>query len=307
MEERRIRVSQHLISEEGECEDSQKFAAKKFFFVFSLDTVRPIIVFFVNNNLICRCFPHMHVVPFKEYFCNCYASNGIDMQCCHMADETSYIYISLIFIGAPLSRSVHSFFWRRVVQSPTEPQHAFNQPMSSCEQQFENRRVWFTFFFTTCNLDTLGLVNWIPWDLGMDNPPPPRDADSWQGVGVRISRIPLVVTVPGMGGCILTDTSTDNKSMDRQIARTNLLEVRINGLYSSPTYKWDILGLYPTYWPFTNFLGHPSGEDGDLLFGDDDKSFLHAREDADFSAMRRLEGSMINASFLVKRVKESWT
>eukprot|EP00434_Breviolum_minutum_P026658 symbB.v1.2.023561.t1/scaffold2163.1/size87302/5 len=37
-------------------------------------------------------------------------------------------------------------------------------------------------------------------------------------------------------------------------------------------------------------------EDGDLLFGDDDKSFLHAREDADFSAMRRLEGSMINAS-----------
>lgn len=140
----------------------------------------------------------MHVVPL--IFCNCYASNGIDLQCCHMADETSYIYtyISLIFIGAPLSRGVHSFLWRRVVQSPTEPQHAFNQPISSSELQFENDRVFFTFFFTTCNLDTLGLVN---------------------GVGVRIPRIPLVVTVPGMGGCILTDTSTDNESKLRKLAR----------------------------------------------------------------------------------------
>ena len=82
----------------------------------------------------------------------------------------------------------------------------------------------------------------------MDNPPPPPDADSWQGVGVRIPRIPLVVTIPGMGGCIQqVPASTDNESMDGKIARTNLLEVRINGLYSSPTYTWDILGLYPTY------------------------------------------------------------
>lgn len=38
-------------------------------------------------------------------------------------------------------------------------------------------------------------------------------------------------------------------------------------------------------------------EDSDLWFGgDDDKSFLHARDDADFAAMKRLEGTMINAS-----------
>ena len=95
------------------------------------------------------------------------------------------LYISLIFIGAPLSRSVHSFFWRRVVQSPTEPQHAFNQPMSSCEQQFENHRVFFTFFFTTCNLDTLGLVNWIPWD-GQ----PPTPSGCWLMARCRCSDPP---------------------------------------------------------------------------------------------------------------------
>ena len=37
-------------------------------------------------------------------------------------------------------------------------------------------------------------------------------------------------------------------------------------------------------------------DDVDPLFGDDDKSFLHARDDADSAAMRRLEGSMINAT-----------
>ncbi|CAK9059049.1 Protein GDAP2 homolog [Durusdinium trenchii] len=38
-------------------------------------------------------------------------------------------------------------------------------------------------------------------------------------------------------------------------------------------------------------------DDADPLFGgEDDKSFLHARDDADSAAMRRLEGSMINAT-----------
>ena len=36
-------------------------------------------------------------------------------------------------------------------------------------------------------------------------------------------------------------------------------------------------------------------EDSDLVFGEEDRSFLHAREDADFAAMQRLEGTMISA------------
>ena len=31
----------------------------------------------------------------------------------------------------------------------------------------------------------------------------------------------------------------------------------VNGL--QPAYKWGILEVKPTYKPFTNFLGHPSG------------------------------------------------
>ncbi|CAE7266783.1 Ganglioside-induced differentiation-associated protein 2 [Symbiodinium microadriaticum] len=40
---------------------------------------------------------------------------------------------------------------------------------------------------------------------------------------------------------------------------------------------------------------HDEAEDSDLVFGDEDRSFLHARDDADFAAMQRLEGTMIHA------------
>lgn len=48
-----------------------------------------------------------------------------------------------------------------------------------------------------------------------------------------------------------------------------------------------------------HLVSQEDAEDSDLCFGgEDDKSFLHARDDADFAAMKRLEGTMINASSL---------
>ena len=44
---------------------------------------------------------------------------------------------------------------------------------------------FFTFFFTTCNLDTLGLVNWIPWD-GQ----PPTPSGCWLMARCRCSDPP---------------------------------------------------------------------------------------------------------------------
>lgn len=131
----------------------------------------------------------MHVVPFKEYVCNCYASNGIDMQCCHMADETSYIYIYffnfywcssfkkcaffLLAEGCPIShraptclQPTNVFMWAAIWKSPSLV-HVFFHHLQSGYLGFGK-------------LDTLG-----PWD-GQ----PPTPTGCWLMARCRCSDIP---------------------------------------------------------------------------------------------------------------------
>ncbi|CAJ1363978.1 unnamed protein product [Effrenium voratum] len=62
--------------------------------------------------------------------------------------------------------------------------------------------------------------------------------------------------------------------------------------------EWGEVAMEERRIRVSNHVISHSDEETDLLFEDEDKSFLHAREDADQAAMRRLEGTMIHAESL---------